>query len=660
MPKVQYPQKFRDEWLNEKCFKDWLLKIENDLSKGRCRFCKCEVKAKRFDLVQHIKTKKHIISTNDFSTSRSITNYARPPTRTKSSNAEGTLCLYIAAHCSILSCDHLGVLCKTQFHDSEAGKDIKMHRTKCTYIICNTLKPHFEQLLMKVISNGPFSLLIDESTDISVLKFLGISVMYFNQNEGQIVSTYLALVEMEACDSDAITQAVTSTLREKGLNIKNMVGLGSDNASVMVGINNGVYQKILKEVPTLVHIPCVCHSLQLAVSAAANETLPRHIEYLIKETYNWFSHSSLRQAQYKNLYKAINDNHSPLKIVKSCDTRWLSIETAVGRILKQWIELKTLFGIARLNEKCYSAEILYKMYCDNNNLAYLTFLHPILLEIQLVNKSFESNSADPSKLLSDLTLLVRSVAKRFVNPYCREDPLITNMDSYVMPQMHFSKEFEDLIKDINKKDQHELKDRCLHFLKVLLKQFQQRLPTNIHILEKVSLVSVKIALRVVKEPLTPLMEMFKYETNIIDKVNHQWNNLTNIKWIEHTNTAKFWKEVDDYVDASGINPFNDLCKLSKHILVLPWSNADVERLFSQMNIVKTKLRNRMGPKLLDSILTIRSGLKRSKVCCADYKIPEEVLINISNSSYYPKSKTEDIDLQNKEDDLINIDNPIIF
>ncbi len=193
MGKVQYPQKFKDDWLKDSIFKDWLVK-NDDTSKGRCRFCKCDVNAKRFDLIQHAKTKKHIISSKDFSLSRTISNYVKP-TSVKTACAEGKLCLYIAAHCSILSCDHLGVLCKSQFNDSEAGKGIKMHRSKCTYIICNSLAPHFEKSLINEIGNQPFSLLIDESTDISVLKFLGISIMYFNQDMGKILITYLSLVE---------------------------------------------------------------------------------------------------------------------------------------------------------------------------------------------------------------------------------------------------------------------------------------------------------------------------------------------------------------------------------------------------------------------------------------------------------------------------------
>lgn len=336
-----------------------------------------------------------------------------------------------------------------------------------------------------------------------------------------------------------------------------MCGIGTDNASVMVGINNGVYIKLKEEIPSLIHIPCVCHSLQLAISAAAAETLPRNIDFLIRDTYNWFSNSSLRQTQYKILFKAINDGHDPLKIVKACATRWLSIEMAVNRILTQWMELKTMFGIAKQNEKCYMADTLYNMYCDTTNYAYLKFLYPILEEIQKLNKSFESNTADPSKLLSDLTNMVRSIAKRFINPQCRLNPLTSNMDSYTMNNVYFGYEFEQILQSskYSEDSKQQLKQRCLKFLQVLLKQLQQRIPKNIDVLEKFNLISIKNALQCIKEPLTPLAELLKLDSSTIDKINVQWANIVNVKWIEKSNTVKFWGEVFNYTDANGLNPF---------------------------------------------------------------------------------------------------------
>ena len=106
------------------------------------------------------------------------------------------------------------------------------------------------------------------------------------------------------------------------------------------------------------------------------------------------------------------------------------------------------------------------------------------------------------------------------------------------------------------------------------------------------MMSVRNTLQLVKDPLTPLLELLKIDINKIDEINHQWQNLTNTKWIEQTSTTKFWKEVSEYTDASGLNPYFYVSSVALQILILPWSNADVERLFSQMNVVKTKLRNK--------------------------------------------------------------------
>lgn len=114
------------------------------------------------------------------------------------------------------------------------------------------------------------------------------------------------------------------------------------------------------------------------ISHTSEQTLPRNIEFLIRETYNWFVHSSKRQIYYKELYKTMNCGSEPLKIPRLCNTRWISIEPAVCRILKQWDELKQLFQVARTSQYCYMAETLYNMYSDPVNHLYLIYIKPIV------------------------------------------------------------------------------------------------------------------------------------------------------------------------------------------------------------------------------------------------------------------------------------------
>ncbi|KAL3246323.1 hypothetical protein MRX96_057730 [Rhipicephalus microplus] len=123
-------------------------------------------------------------------------------------------------------------------------------------------------------------------------------------------------------------------------------------------MNNGVHRKLKAEPPHIVLIRCVCHSLQLATSAATAEALPRILEYLISGAYNWFARSPARQMTFKKLYGLMNDGDEALKIVQACRTRWLSLDIAVLRIVDQWTEFKVHFEISRRTEKCHSAEVL--------------------------------------------------------------------------------------------------------------------------------------------------------------------------------------------------------------------------------------------------------------------------------------------------------------
>lgn len=535
---------------------------------------------------------------------------------------------------------------KKAFADSKNTKDLKLHRTKCSEIIKNALGPHFKKTLLTDIGSSKFSLIIDESTDITVHKYLGIVIRYYSSKQRNIVSTFFALIELETSDARGIVNALVNAVVDMGLNLKNLVGLGTDNASVMTGLNNGVYTILKQEfnLPHLVLVRCLCHSLQLAVAHASEETIPRNIEFLLRETYNWFSLSPQRRQEYSKIYETINCGKQPLKILQKCATRWLSIEPAVQRILNQWDELKLLFQVSRSKNNCYTAQLLYEMYSDNKNKVYLHYIKNVLTEIQFALKAFEGENADPTRLLEALINLLESLSSKVILSTRRHsiDILtINNIEDYLDPASYLSYNFEKSLEPFSDLDKNNLRKRCVNFTIKLIKELQERLPKNVHILKKKYILSVTETLKTNKGlEIIELAESFGICGDDIDKIVGQWRNIPLETWIFTKDTTKFWTEVKEYKDAGGNNPFQELSELALHVLVLPHSNADVERIFSQMNVIKSKLRNRMNLNTLNSILYIRTGLKTFNSTCYSYDIPKEVTKKVGSKDVYTFKLTQ--------------------
>ena len=58
------------------------------------------------------------------------------------------------------------------------------------------------------IDSNKFSLLLYESNDISIIKLLGVSIMYFSHESNKVESTYLRLTHSEKCDASSIVTAL--------------------------------------------------------------------------------------------------------------------------------------------------------------------------------------------------------------------------------------------------------------------------------------------------------------------------------------------------------------------------------------------------------------------------------------------------------------------
>lgn len=228
---------------------------------------------------------------------------------------------------------------------------------------------------------------------------------------------------------------------------------------------------------------------------------------------------------------------------------------------------------------------------------------------------------------------MQGISKKLVLPSCKVDPLLNSIEDYLDPKPYlghsFEKKVEQLRKDekISVYEEQGIRERCKSFLFSFFKQLKQRLPENIGILKKISLLSVDNVLRAVKEPIQPLLEYVDGSRDI-DAIESQLSKINLIDWTNKTDTITFWDEVNKYRDASGSNPFAELATFALSMLILPYSNAQVERVFSQLNVVKNKVRNKMSIKMTNAILTIHFGLKRNGKCCHNYVLPSKLYIKL--------------------------------
>ncbi len=300
-------------------FSGWIQPCPSKPHKALCKICHSELKAHKAVLIKHEKSPDHIERCKAQGVVTELPKYLKS-TSTQQKEAELSLAVYVAEHSSLSSVDHLGKLLSKKFADSPTMSNLKLHRKKCTYLITNVIAPclHKELVQDVVDSDMFFSLVIDESTDVTCEKSLGVVIRYFSKFLKTVVTTLYCLLGITCGDAQTQFDAINKQLKSDGLPMERMIGIGVDGANVNVGSHHSITTLLRAEIPHLVTFKCVCHSLHLAASKAM-DVLPRHLEVMVRETCSWFSFSTKRQADYQMLHETLFDGKSPLKIGKVAD-----------------------------------------------------------------------------------------------------------------------------------------------------------------------------------------------------------------------------------------------------------------------------------------------------------------------------------------------------
>ncbi|KAF0726055.1 Uncharacterized protein FWK35_00025943 [Aphis craccivora] len=363
--------------------------------------------------------------------------------------------------------------------------------------------------------------------------------------------------------------------------------------------------------PGIFIIKCICHSIHLCCNEAC-KCLPRRCEDLARNICNFFSHNSKRLSQFVQFQQFLNLNVH--KMQHTSQTRWLSLSSVDA--LQLYFTDKWLSGIL------ISAENIYFQLNDPFTKAYFYFLEWVLPKFTSLNQFFQTENVVLTTLIEKMEL----VFKEILLCYMKRD--------YVMKT--------DLRK-INPSDENQfLKASTIYLVSCV--QIKKRYDFSNPILPLLNVLNPSVALSISKRDIYPsiynlmqhLPRLLSIEDNIIlQKIDVQWRNLPLYKLSENIinerESDRFWAYIKDLE----CEKFKDLAVFSTSVLCLPHSNASCERIFSKINSVKTKSRNKLITSTVSATVISSESIKKDNGNCISFKPIKDMLARMTSSNLYP-------------------------
>ena len=633
--KTHYKHKFNSDWLSDKDLQKWIRKDEKDSTRFMCLVCNKSYIGGKTHALRHSKNKFHVKNFEAKQHTTDLANLCSSNVEFKKSvmlqksveNAELKLSGFIAEHnLPFRVMEHLPGLLKNVFPDSVIAGKITCGRDKTRNIIVKKLAPDADQALSEKLQKCKFSILLDESTDKSVVKSMAVVARFWCPQLKRVCNRLLGLVEVPSATAQIMKGEVDKLLSVRNIPKENCIGFGWDNVSVNMGEVTGLKALVKIDNPYVIVVGCVCHSLALCASNASKE-IPLEFDEFVRDVYNYIQHSPKRIAAYAE-FQGITDtkNHRLLKV---CDVRWLSLESVVMRILEQWRALKVYFYEEFKAIKSASAEKVLKMMENVYTKLYLQFLGFILPQVNKLNILFQAEGVRLHCLCNEVSTVFGTILRNFLRPEVVENKPLGTYDpsnrEYFLPLERIyvgaNVEAEVIEKNIPAPTVHAFKLVCLKFYVKLAKEFYVRFYCNstFKVLQKMKVIDPVVAASG-RDDLVPVLVMFPNLVNrqSLEELSSQWRSIpAESKHLppQYLKSPEvFWGKLNELKNGLGSSKYAELCTFMFSVMSLPHSSACVERIFSAVSVVKTKSRNRLAVDTIYSLIRTREHIRDHGTC----------------------------------------------
>ncbi|KAI0222661.1 hypothetical protein LSAT2_026077 [Lamellibrachia satsuma] len=462
---------------------------------------------------------------------------------------------------------------------------------------------------------------------------------------GKVLVDFISVENVEKADATGIHNALHASMTSVGLEkemwTKKLVGFGSDGAPVMTGKNRGVIAKLKNDQPLVQGIHCHAHRLVLAFKdTLKKQPLHDKVSSLLLGLYYFYQKSSLNRSMLKRAFNALG--MKPIMPTRVGGTRWVShtlralenlwkaypaIVTHLQQLPTQANASAEAVGKSRGYLKLLlNQDVMMYAHFETDVISILTKLSVFMQREKCIVSDIMMKVHTTTEVLRKYKTWDGAVLRKFMPGTTLHDHDLTTA---AKPAFHSAR--VSTIDKLSDCLQRRFDDAQTNILEATqMANFTLWPETNVEGFGDEHVVTL----------VTHFSSIMEEAGFCPSEVEQEWDMLKAVIYRSCKDVAELtWEGVN----RRHLADHQNILALVDIILSLPAHSADAERGFSEMKLVKTDWRSKLGNDILTDLLHISFHT----ASIADFD--PTAAIHLWNSSGTRARRPEFVEFENSKD-----------